>query len=200
MRDYSRIDEYLNKLAKDIYPQPQDPKHTLWALLSIFEFMLKAKDVHSVIDLGCGEGFCEKFFKLYGVEYVGVCLGKDYEIATENSRNVIECDFSFLPFTDNNYDFLYSRHSLEHSPLPLLTLMEWRRVTRKYVAIVVPSVEFTGYGEKNHYYVLYPEQWKVLFIAAGFSIIYEKIERYQDGNSPDTEIEYWFLLEKNVAK
>lgn len=194
MRDYSRVNAYLNELIKSVYPQPQDPKHTLWATESILEFMGRTDDVRSVIDLGCGEGFCQTYFNNYGCEYVGVCIGEDYKVALQAGRNVIEGDFSFLPFEDDSYDMLYSRHSLEHSPMPLLTLMEWHRITKRYLAIVVPAIEFVGYKSQNHYYVLNQEQWKNLFDIAGFDVIYENNKRYKDEKS-DVEIEHWFLLE-----
>jgi len=195
MRTYSRIETYLDKLIGQVYPQPQDPKHTLWAVESVLEFAGRADGVYSVLDLGCGEAFLQPYFENYGCEYVGICIGEDYRVALQAGRNVLKGDFSFLPFEDDSYDLLYSRHSLEHSPMPLLTLMEWHRVAKKYLAVVVPSIEFVGYTGKNHYYVLNQEQWKNLFDVAGFDVIYENTKRYQDEESPDTEIEYWFLLE-----
>jgi len=63
VRDYSRIDKYLNKLGTEIYPQPQDEGHSALALESIRTFMPLADGVKTVLDLGCGEGFCQDFFK-----------------------------------------------------------------------------------------------------------------------------------------
>jgi len=195
MKDFSRIDGYLDKLIQDVYPQPQDEKHILWAAQSILEFMGRTSGVYSVLDLGCGEAFCQPYFENYGCEYVGICIGEDYRVALEAGKNVLDGDFSFLPFEDESYDLLYSRHSLEHSPMPLLTLMEWHRITKKYLAVAVPSIEFVGYTGRNHYYILNQEQWKNLFNVAGFDVIFEKNKRYRDEKSPDTEVEYWFLLE-----
>jgi ubiquinone/menaquinone biosynthesis C-methylase UbiE len=199
VRNFGNVNKYLDVLAKDVYPQPADEKHTLWAIESILEFVRNSKDVGSVIDLGCGEAFCQQPFENYGIEYTGVCLGEDYEVAMKNGKNVLSCDFSFLPFEDQSYDMLYSRHSLEHSPMPLLTLMEWYRVSRKYVALVLPSPQHWGYKGKNHYFVLNKEQWENLFDVAGFYISYQNDKRYKmsptEGDS-DVEIEYWFLLEK----
>lgn len=199
MRDFRRFDEYLSRLARDVYPQPQDEKHTLWAEESIAEFMALAREVESVIDLGCGEGFCQPFFEKYGVRYLGVCLGKDYKVSLSENRNVQNLDFSFLPFTNNSYDMLYARHALEHSPMPLLTLMEWHRVSKRYLALVLPSPVFWGIGGRNHYSVLNDLQWKVLFDAAGFSVTYESKKIYHmapDKDAADDEIEYRYLLEK----
>lgn len=199
MRDYKHIDAYLDALQQDVYPQPEDDLHTIWAAESILEFTKRTKDIFSVLDVGCGEAFCQTHFENYGCEYVGVCVGEDYQNARRKGRNVLDCDFTFLPFLDDSYDMVYGRHSLEHSPMPLLTLMEWRRVTRRYVALVLPSPEHWGYGGRNHYFVLNGDQWRNLFGVAGLDVVYEHSKRYHmadDANKPDVEIEYWFLLEK----
>lgn len=206
MRDYSRIDSYLDKLRKQIYEQPEDPLHTAWAKEAIDWFILLTKNVYSVIDMGCGTGFCQPFFKAKGISYLGICLGEDAVVARNNGRNVLEMDFSFtLSRFGNNCDLVFSRHSLEHSPFPLLTLMEWHLVTKDYLALVLPAHEHWGFRGRNHYFVLNPLQWENLFEVAGFEIVAQNIKKYQ--MSPlegvgEVEIEYWYLLRKvkNVSE
>lgn len=199
MRNYAQIDKYLDKLIGQIYPQPQDPGHTAWAVESIRAFMENSEGVKHVLDAGCGEGFCQDIFETYGATYVGICLGEDYLVALEKERSVWRKDFSFTNFDEDSFDFVYSRHSLEHSPMPLLTLMEWHRITEKYVAIVVPSPEHWQYVGRNHYYVLHDPQWRNLFDVAGFDVTYFNIKRQNmttEPTNPEVEIEYWYLLEK----
>ena len=43
-------------------------------------------------------------------------------------------DYNFLEYPDNSFDLVFSRHSLEHSPFPVLTLMEWYRVARDFMS------------------------------------------------------------------
>jgi ubiquinone/menaquinone biosynthesis C-methylase UbiE len=199
MRDYTHIDEYLTRLYADVYPQPPDEGHTAWAKESIDAMLKHADGVSTVLDVGCGQGFCQELFNQHGKDYTGIAIGEDALLAVENHKNVFECDFSFIPKEDGSFDFLYSRHSLEHSPIPLITLMEWHRVTRRYVGIVLPAPEHWKYGGKNHYFVMTQEQWKILFDVAGFDIIYENVKRQRmaaDNAIPEVEIEFWFLLEK----
>lgn len=200
MRDYSNIDRYLDKIGTEIYPQPQDDGHTSLAIEAIETFYRKMPlSPTDVLDLGCGEGFCQEFFQDKGACYTGVALHRDYDIAKSKGRNVFNIDFSFMPFEENSYDFLFSRHSLEHSPIPLLTLMEWNRVSSKYLALVLPAPEHWRYGGQNHYFVLSRKQWKVLFDVAGFNVVYEDVKRKRMSpkeDAPDTTVEYWFLLEK----
>ena len=197
MRDYKNIDEYINLLYSDIYPQPPDEGHTGWATESIDAFVKNSDNFNTVLDLGCGQGFCQEIFNRWGKDYTGIAIGEDVVEAQKIGKNVVECDFSFLPHPDESWDFLYARHSLEHSPMPLLTLMEWHRVSKHYLGIVVPAVEYWRYGGRNHYFVLNQEQWKNLFDVAGFTLKYESIKRHfmPDANR-EIEIEYWFLLER----
>lgn len=201
MRDYKHIDEYLNRLYDDVYPQPPDEGHTAWAKESIDAFLKHAdtSKISTVLDVGCGQGFCQDIFKLHLINYLGIAIGDDVVQAQNNGNSVINSDFSFIPDKDNSWDFLYSRHSLEHSPMPLITLMEWHRVTRRYLGVVLPAPEHWKYGGKNHYFVMTQEQWKILFDVAGFDIIYENVKKQRmaaDNTVPEVEIEFWFLLEK----
>lgn len=201
MRDYTQIDKYLDQLIKDIYPQPQDPGHTAWAEESINYFFTYMEDVKTVLDIGCGEAFCQPMFEEKGVEYLGVCLGDDYEVALSKGRNVIKQDFSFIQlFNDDAPDLIYSRHSLEHSPMPLLTLMDWHRITKKYLALVVPSHRFWEYKGQNHYFVLNDPQWRNLFEKVGFECNYYYSKTQNMTTDPQREpvqIEHWYLLEKH---
>ena len=43
-----------------------------------------------------------------------------------------------LPFDDNSFDFVLSSHVLEHFYDPIKAILEWQRVARKYVFIIVP--------------------------------------------------------------
>lgn len=198
MRDYKNIDAYLDRLINDIYPQPQDKRHTEWAKDAIEYFLyFVGKDISSVLDLGCGEGFCQDLFE--GKEYLGVAWGEDVVKARENGKNVTEADFSFLGGVDGVFDLLFSRHSLEHSPFPLLTLMEWHRVSKRYLAVVLPDPAFWLYVGRNHYYVLNVEQWENLFDVAGWKIITctkKSAIMSEEENAQPVDIEFWYLLEK----
>lgn len=202
MRDYARIDTYLDKFLGEIYPQPQDDGHTAWAREAVAKFVEQTgiRKGYSVLDLGCGEAFLQELFEYLGYSYAGVCLGEDYRIAKEMGRNVFHEDFTFLSYEDNSFDLLFSRHSLEHSPVPLLTLAEWHRVTKHWLALVLPSPEFWEYKGQNHYFVLNEPQWRNLFEKAGFEVtlFHKKFHHMApDPSRPEDEIEYWFLLEKH---
>jgi len=133
MRDWSRIDQYVSKLYGDIYPQPEDEGHTQYAERVVNYWMSRMSTCKSVLDVGCGTGFCQSLFEQWAVSYEGVCLGEDFLEAKRLGRNVKNMDFSFLEYDDRSFDLIFSRHSLEHSPMPLLTLLEWHRVSRSWL-------------------------------------------------------------------
>lgn len=44
-----------------------------------------------------------------------------------------------LPFQDGAHDFVLASHVIEHMPDPIAALLEWKRVARRYVYVVVPA-------------------------------------------------------------
>jgi len=48
-----------------------------------------------------------------------------------------------LPFADKSYDFVLASHVIEHIPDPIAALLEWDRVARRYLFLVVPHRDRT---------------------------------------------------------
>ena len=187
-RDFVNFNRYYNILLGDVYPAPPDAGHTKLMRGIMHEWITALKSVHTVLDVGCGDkAIAEPFFKKLGIEYTGVSLGLDVHKLNALGKNVVNGDFNFLEdFSDDSFDLLFSRHSLEHSPAPLLTLFEWHRVSKHLLCLVVPNPEHWGRVGQNHYSVLYKDQWKFLAERVGWGVMWEK----------DTTEEYWFMFEK----
>ena len=198
MRDWTNIDSYINKLYRDIYPQPEDPGHTELAKKVIDFWMSRMTTCESVLDVGCGTGFCQVMFENWDVSYEGIALGEDVVRAKEAGRNVKKMDFSFLEYPDNYVDFIFSRHSLEHSPMPLLTLMEWHRVAKNWLGLVLPAPEWYSYKGKNHYHVMNWEQIENLLDISGWNILWrhEDLRVYDNATKSSNIHEYWIMSEK----
>lgn len=199
MRDYSHIDQYINRLYRDIYEQPEDDGHTQLAQKVIDFWMSRMTTCHSVLDVGCGQGFCQDMFEKWGIQYEGIALGEDVVIAQQQGRNVKKMDFSFLDYSDNSVDLVFSRHSLEHSPMPLLTLMEWSRVSTNWLGVILPAHEWYTYRGKNHYSVMTTEQIENLLDISGWNVIWKDIHTQPfKKDNPNSIIpnEYWYMSEK----
>lgn len=202
MRNWKNIDHYLNVLAGDVYEQPEDVGHTTLAFRVINEWMSRMTTCTSVLDLGAGQGMCEPMFRRWNIEYEGVSLGMDVVKAQELGRNVKKMDYHFLDYPDKSFDLLFSRHSLEHSPMPLLALMEWERVSRSWLGIVLPAPEWYTYKGQNHYSVMNHEQAENLFDRAGWRIMWQDVDGLikdvtkENPQGIMTPHEYWYMLEK----
>lgn len=182
IRNFHRINIYLNQLLDDVYPQPPDPGHIAWATQVFERWFLPNQVGESILDVGCGDtAFMRPLFEGIGLKYTGIAV-------KTVDPNILNMDFSFLDFDDDTFDVIFSRHSLEHSPMPLLTLMEWNRVSSHFLCLILPNPIKWGWTGKNHYSVLHPDQIEFLLNRAGWKIIWTDF-------SEDTELRY--MCEKN---
>lgn len=175
MRDYKRFENYVTRLTQDVYAQPPDDGHKDWAQTVVKTLCAIPQSINNVLDVGCGQGFCKPMFDQIGLAWTGVTIGEDYVVCKDAGLNVEKADMSFLPFEDDSFGLVFARHVLEHSPFPLITLMEWRRVCKGWMCIVVPAPDYWGYGGANHYSMMGVEPLKRLLARAGWKPIHESI-------------------------
>lgn len=192
MRDYKNFDKHLNELLGDVYDQPEDKGHTKLAQSVINRWMSTLLNCKSVLDVGAGQGFCQPMFEEFGVTYEGVALGNDYLEAQRMGRNVKRMDYNFLDYEDESFDLVFSRHSLEHSFSPIISLMEWNRVSKQWLGLVVPAPEHFGHFGRNHYFVLNLDQWMNLLEKTGWHPIWSHI----NVDNKDIPLEYCIFCEK----
>lgn len=198
LREYSIFNSFLDKLLKDVYPQPPDELHTKWTKQVMDEYVAKLAGVKTVLDVGCGQALAQPMFEALGMQYTGVTLGDDYQIAKDAGRNVINCDFTFLPYEKETFDLVFARHALEHSPTPIPTLMEWRRVSKAFLCLVAPAPMHWGWTGQNHYSVANKEQLNFWVIQSGWGSVWDKDNIEKDANGKETGaiLEHWIMAEK----
>jgi ubiquinone/menaquinone biosynthesis C-methylase UbiE len=192
MRNFGNFNRYLNSLLKDDYGQPPDEGHEEM-IKEVMDKLISNMDSKTVLDVGCGAtAIAEPYFTKRGIEYTGVSLGRDAELAKEAGKNVIKADMTFLDaFEDESFDLIWARHVVEHSPMPLITLFEFYRVSKAHLCLIVPKPAFFGRTARQHYSVLYDDQWQFLMERAGWGVIWE------DHSNPQ---EYRFLAEKKSVR
>ena len=83
-------------------------------------------------------GDMDTHFKIYEIEECGEALKVD--VVAEGNK---------LPFPDKSYDFIISSHVIEHFYDPISALLEWARVARKYIFIIVPHRQRTFDADKK---------------------------------------------------
>lgn len=182
---WDRINLYYKELLQDIYPQPNSDGHTQLTQQVVSDWLADL-GCKTVLDIGAGQGFAQPIFEAAGMAYSGIALGVDVKKAREAGCNIKEMDFHFLDFPNDKFDLIFSRHSLEHSPMPVLALMEWHRVAKKYLCVVLPNPHQVSWACPNHYGVMTRVMAINLMERAQFRIIRD----HKD------DFEYWFLCEK----
>lgn len=172
MRDYTHLERYLNTLAADIYGQPDDEGHHAMMEDIVKKWLPLLQGLESVLDVGCGQGQAIPLLQKYAARVEGVTLGEDVEAAQGKGFVIHRADMTFLPFPEKEFTLIFARHVLEHSPAPLLTLMEWRRVAQQWLLLVMPAIEHYGIGGRNHYSVMSKSQIKVLLHRSGWKALW----------------------------
>ncbi len=63
--------------------------------------------------------------------------------------DVIIQDASRLPFKDKEYDFVINSHVIEHIYRPDLAIIEWCRVAKSYIFLIIPHKDRTFDKDRN---------------------------------------------------
>lgn len=134
----------------------------------------------AILDLGCGPGYFLDEMKERGyTNSVGVTLSPDdIKLCESKGHTIKKYDLSFLPqkdgYDDESIDFIFLRHALEHSPYPVISLMEYNRVLKQkgklYIEVPAPDSERKHEWNLNHYSILGKEQLSALLHRCGFDI------------------------------
>lgn len=133
-----------------------------------------------ILDLGCGPGYFLDEMKERGyTNVVGATLSPgDIKLCESKGHTVKKYDLSFLPvadgYTDESVDLIFLRHALEHSPFPMISLIEYNRVLKQgakiYIEVPQPSCDRHHEWNLNHYSILGADQLAALLDRAGFTI------------------------------
>lgn len=177
MRDYSRLDAFLDERLNDIYPEPFGDPHPgiidqmVPKIITDYQLPKGAK----VIDVGCGHGYALRAFRDHGMDATGVGFGEEAEKARADGFEVIEQDMSFLDVADDTYDLAWCRHVIEHSIFPYFTLSEMYRIIKPggviYMEVPAPDTACMHEANANHYSVLTRTSWLQLLHRCGFEDI-----------------------------
>lgn len=207
MNTQLKLKFYYDHVLSQVYSEGESPYHDEVTKDVIKRFVdpLGIPKTGRILDLGCGPGYFLREMKSRGYQnVVGLTLSRDdIEICTANGYQVEHRDMNFLSEADESVNFLFCRHSLEHSPFPYITLLEYNRVLRPggFIYIEVPQPDCEREHEKNlnHYSILGRTMWLTLFRRAGFDCSwydYEVPIHFTDGRGTVLEKFYIFVCKK----
>ncbi len=191
-RRYDRLDAFLDRIARDVYPEPPSAGHEEISRRA-WERVRAAAGFPSgarVLDVGCGQGVGLAGFREAGLNAVGVTLSEeDLSACTRLGHDARRMDQSFLEFSPGEFDLVWCRHCLEHSIAPCFTLAEFRRVLAPggflYVEVPAPDTACRHEWNPNHYSVLGQNAWLALLTRAGFGVLEAFHINHETGAGPD---------------
>jgi len=130
-----------------------------------------------ILDVGCGS-------KPWGNINLDLNVGKSkhhkFSYDVKQIKNFTRGDATSLPFKNKSIDVLIARHCLEHIPEPLKAVIEFERVTREKIIIMVPNNP-TNTEFKTHIY-----SWSLVSLKNFLNLVFENVEVYP--NSPFSDL------------
>jgi ubiquinone/menaquinone biosynthesis C-methylase UbiE len=157
MNDYTENKLYNKISFEKYYDLQKNEAGTIkggWVnqMIEAFKIFLESKDKDSkILDIGCAYG-CGilamnelGYYNIIGVDLVTEKL----EHGKKLGLDVLEMDMHNLKFNDNEFDYSFMSHVIEHSIDPVKTITEMIRVTKKMGFIIAPIEEANGIHSEN---------------------------------------------------
>ena len=191
MKDYKNIEKYLDLLSKSIYSQKFCKDH----IDSTNDTINLIEGSKFVLDVGSGDGYMLDLLKQRGIRAIGLSMNdEDIDICRGKGYEMVKTDMSFLPFEDNTFDCVWACRVIEHSPMPLLTLMEFKRVVKPngIIVLAIPDDVPALRNHQNHFSVFPRHTWHRFFNLAGLKLEVDSQHQIWDPNT----IDYIFKLRK----
>jgi SAM-dependent methyltransferase len=120
------------------------------------EWVLQRIDVRknkTLLDVGCGRGYCIVKFLGLGLDVTGCDI---YTTPAAGSvANYVQGNVENLPFSDRSFDVVTCFHTLEHVRRLGAALQELKRVTRNQLFLIVPQQRFFRFTLDLHIHFFY---------------------------------------------
>lgn len=167
--NYDRLTGYLESVKNTVYVEPKIGYHEN-LIDTAFKAYVEKGSFKKVLDVGFGTGYSLNKFKELGMSITGITMCED-ELNPEHDTRLM--DMHFLDFEDNSFDLVWCRHVLEHSVMPFIALLEFKRVLKEgsYIYIEVPQDEAVHVDNPNHYSMLSDRSWQSLMRKAGLRLL-----------------------------
>jgi|GEM_PF-3631881 len=179
----SRIDDFVKWWVAHQKPSPAPGKAAVRIMREGIEtFWSMISDSKSVLDIGCGCGECLEIFAALGV---GRCVGltnqeRECDFVRKKNFACLLQDMHNMTVEDGDFDLVFSRRAVEHSPVPFYLLSEMKRIAKKYIAIVAPGYPFRTWTD-SHCSVLPNLVWEEWGKRLGLTLLLSEMIELEKG-------------------
>jgi ubiquinone/menaquinone biosynthesis C-methylase UbiE len=111
--------------------------------LIFYDPLFKKLDFETVLDIGSGGGKMIDYFSTLGKKITAIDLHP-------TRGDIQKVDFMKNGFKDDQFDLVYSAHTIEHIPNPDKFVSEMLRVSKKYVCVVAPLPGKQFWDQPDH--------------------------------------------------
>ena len=178
MHNHLKLKFYYDHVLGQVYAEGHAPFHKSITTDVVSKFIdpLNIPKDANIVDLGSGPGyFLDEMTARGYTNLTGIGLSDDdLAICSNNGHRVRKSDMNFLSDRDESIDMLFCRHSLEHSPFPYITLLEYNRVLKNngtlYVEVPEPNCDVAHEENRNHYSIMGRKMWLSLLQRSGFDV------------------------------
>jgi ubiquinone/menaquinone biosynthesis C-methylase UbiE len=160
--------------------------------INIVDNLINNFNFKTVLDAGCGTGDVVRYLLSKGYDAYGAEISKAAIVANAkdlfDSKRIVNCSLSNLPFKDNHFDVVFTSEVLEHIPedeIPSV-LKELNRVSKNIVFATIslrPSSNFNKY----HCTVKSREWWENQFVDQNFEKLKDVVDLLQQKGYYDFE-------------
>lgn len=165
MTDYANFEKHIAEINGKIGRDSGFRYHEGMMDFAFKQFIEK-HEFGDVLDVGIGTGYSLKKFRERGINVIGITQDQsEMDSAKQDGFDARLMDMNFLDFPDASFDLVWCRHAIEHSVMPVITLMEFFRVMRPeaYLYIEVPSDAVIHIMNPHHYSLFGDTTWQTLF-------------------------------------
>lgn len=178
MDKWKELDKFYTHLLSEVYHEPDSFLTTEVVDKMLPGFLAPLPKDARILDLGCGSGYALKKMREAGYSNVeGLTLDNDdKEIVEKEGFKVHQVDFNFTGWR-NEWDAVWMRHVLEHSPFPFFTIYQLNKMIKQggllYIEMPHPGTERNLEHWTNHYSIMGSQMYNSLFKRAGFKLLQE---------------------------
>lgn len=182
-QEYQKFKRFVQIVRDTVYHEPETPNFHNRIIDSVINELIAPLNLSKdsvILDVGCGSGYFMRAMRELGyTDITGITLNdEDIAECTKDGLKTLKSDFTFIDLPDQSADFIFCRHSLEHSVFPFFTLLEYNRLLKQsaplYVEVPAERTDRKHEDNGNHYAIMGNEMWSSLFLRAGFDVEYIK--------------------------